>query len=77
MLVKLELQRLQTATERRRAKEAKGWEAQLQTARDEHAESLKKLKAFCEKLQTECTQLRDKHQSLIKSAQGYRTDGTV
>eukprot|EP01035_Chromulina_nebulosa_P023860 gene23860-30960_t len=69
--LQLELQRLQAATERRRAKEVRNWESQAQATREEHADSLKKLRAFCDKLQSECSQLRDKRQALLNSLESH------
>lgn len=47
-------------------------ESQAQAAREEHADSLKKLRAFCDKLQSECSQLRDKRQALSLSLESHQ-----
>ena len=65
----MELQRLVVATERRQAREQRNWETQIQTAREQHAEILKKLSDFRDKLQSEVVQLREKQQSLNQTLQ--------
>jgi len=74
--LKMELQRLVVATERRQAREQRNWETQIQNAREQHAEILKKLSDFRDKLQSEVVQLREKQQSLSHTLQSnYSSNG--